>query len=88
MEKGDVVTVLTISGEFVGKLKEDNNNIVILEDPRMLIQNEQGMGFANGVALTGKNNPSEVVFRSIVFMVKTNDDVESAWRQAVTGIVI
>jgi hypothetical protein len=88
MEKGDVVTVLTISGEFVGKLKEDNDSVVVLEDPRMLVQNEQGMGFANGVALTGKNNPSEVAFRSVVFMVKTNDDVESAWRQAVTGIIV
>ena len=87
MDKGDIVTVLTVAGEFVGKLKGKDGDSVSLEDPRMLVQTQQGMGFARGVCVTGEENPSQIEFMGVVFVTKTNSEVESAWRQATSGII-
>ena len=52
MEKGDIVTVVTISGEYVGVLESFEDATVVLNKPRMVVQTEKGMGFAHGVAVT------------------------------------
>lgn len=88
MVKNDVVTVVAMSGEYVGKLKDTGAGTISLEDPRMLVHSEQGMGFANGIAVTGKNEPIEVTFQTYVFATKTNDEVEKAYRQATSGLVL
>jgi len=88
MKANDVVTVVTISGEYVGKLKDQGEGTLTLSDPRMLIQNESGMGFAAGIAVTGEQNPTEVTFAQYVFVVPTNIEVEKAYRSATSGIII
>ena len=35
MKKGDIVTVMTISGEFVGKIQSDDD-LLVLDDPRLV----------------------------------------------------
>lgn len=88
MLNGDIVTVMALSGEYVGRLTgRDESGRVTLESPRMIVASEQGMGFANGIAATGLKDPKEVTFLSYVFMTETNEEVQSAWRQAVTGLV-
>jgi hypothetical protein len=89
MNSGDIVTVITSNGmEYVGKLGSAGvSDIVTLEDPRMIVANEQGMGFANGIAMTGMKDPKKVVFRNFIFVTETNDEVISAWRQATTGLI-
>jgi len=87
MNSGDIVTVLTVAGEFVGKLSGQINDKISLSDPRMLVQTQQGMGFARGVCVTGEENPTEVEFMNVVFVTKTNSEVESAWRQATSGLI-
>ena len=59
---GDTVTVVTISGEYVGVLESFEDATVVLNKPRMVVQTEKGMGFAHGVAVTGEENPEEVKF--------------------------
>lgn len=89
MKKGDVITVISMVGEFVGKATGTNQDgTITLEDPRMLIQTEQGMGFAQGICVTGKSNPSEVTFQQYVFVTETNQEIEKAYRQAVSGLVL
>jgi hypothetical protein len=88
MVKNDVITVVAMSGEYVGKLKDSGAGTITLADPRMLVHNEHGMGFANGIAVTGKNEPTEVTFQTYVFATPTNDEVEKAYIQAVSGLVI
>lgn len=88
MNNGDIVTVVTMSGEYIGKLKETTDDFVSLEDPRMLVMNEQGMGFAHGLCVTGEKDPKEATFKNYVICAKTNQQVSDAWRTAVTGIVI
>ena len=46
MEKGDIVTVVTLSGEYVGKLTSEVGGYTV-QSPRMIVQNQDGqMGFA------------------------------------------
>jgi len=88
MNAGDVVAVVTIAGEFVGKYRTLKDGNIILDDPRMLIQNEQGMGFAAGICVTGKMNPDAVTFQQYVFVTAVNNDIEKAYRSAVSGLVL
>jgi len=88
MELNDIVTVVAISGEYVGKYKSSTDGTITLEDPRMLITNESGMGFAAGIAVTGEADPREVTFGQFVFVVDTNMEVQKAYRQATSGIII
>lgn len=88
MKKGDVVTVVAVSGEYIGKLKRFDEKGVVLSDPRMLVATDTGVGFARGVCMTGHTDVSEVLFRDYVYCTPTNEEFESAWRQATSGIVL
>ena len=88
MNKGDIVTVLTVAGEFIGRLNEVKDNSVVLDKPRMLVQGQQGMGFAHGVCVTGEKDPTECEFGNVVLMTPTNKEVGDAWIQATTGIAL
>ena len=88
MKKGDVITVITMVGEFVGKFDTSGGGTVTMEDPRMLIQTEQGMGFARGICVTGEEDPKSVTFAQYVFVTPSNEDIEKAYRQATSGLII
>ena len=86
MQVGDTVKVVTISGEYVGELESFEDATVVLKKPRMVVQTEKGMGFAHGVAVTGKENPEEVKFLNVVYVIPTNEQVCKAWVEATTNI--
>lgn len=90
MKINDVVSVVTPAGEFIGKLAEQTDTRVKLKDPRMLIHAGEGMGFARGIAISGRENPAEVEFfaSGVVFITPTNDDVEKAYRKMTSGIIL
>lgn len=86
MNKGDIVSVITMSGEYIGKLVDDKNGVE-LENPRIIVNGPDGkMGFAKGIAVTGIVNPTSVRIQSYVFMTETNDDIVNAYTTAVSGI--
>ena len=86
MKKGDIVSVITLSGEYIGKLVDDKNGVE-LENPRIIVNGPDGkMGFAKGIAVTGIVNPTSVRIQCYVFMTETNDDIVSAYTTAVSGI--
>tara|TARA_B100000497_G_C7274023_1_gene191187 strand:+ start:87 stop:380 length:294 start_codon:yes stop_codon:yes gene_type:complete len=88
MKQGDVITVMTMGGEFVGKLDRENAGSITLSDPKFItVTQEGGMGFTNGIAMTGVQDPKEVTLYNIMFAVETNSEVVSAYRQAVSGII-
>ena len=72
---------MTANGEFVGKLVEEGAGSVTLSDPRMIVMAEQGMGFANGIAMTGEQAPKDATFYNITFMTRTNNEVAAAWTE-------
>ena len=84
---GDVVTVMTLSGEFVGKLVSNDGDTVMLDDPRYVTATEQGMGFAGGIAMTGVKEPKQVTLYNIAFVTQTNEEVISAYRTTVSGLI-
>jgi len=91
MSSGDVVTVMTVNGsEYVGKMKFDESlesDTVTLLDPRFVTFSEQGMGFAHGIAMTGSKDPKEVKLRNVLFVTETNEEVASAYKTSVSGII-
>lgn len=90
MKKGDVISVITAAGEFVGKFEDEGNSRLTLKDPRMVIQTQEGMGFARGVCVTGEENPTEMAFYTggIVFTAPSNDSIQKAYREAVSGLIL
>ena len=90
MKKGDVVSVVNMAGEYVGRIKEESSNKLILENPRMVVNGDQGMGFARGICVTGQESPTEVAFYTagIVFVPPVNADIEKAYIAATSGIII
>lgn len=90
MNANDVVSVITASGEYVGKLVSQNDNgTLTIEDPRLLVSNKDGgVGFAKGVCMTGKLNTSEVTFKDYIYCTPTDENFEKSYRQAVSGILM
>ena len=87
MKKGDIITVMTLTGEFVGKFVSNDNGLE-LEDPRLVVQGPEGqMGFARGICQTGVENPTDIAFQQYLFVTSTNEDVQKAYRQATSGII-
>ena len=88
MKKNDIVTVITLAGEFVGKFVSNDDAGLALEDPRMVVQSQDGqMGFARGICQTGVENPTDIVFDHFIFITSSNEDVQKAYRTATAGIV-
>ena len=88
MKKGDIVVAMTMAGEIIGKYVHEKDGAVTLEDPRVLMQNEQGMGFAKGVCVSGKLDPRIITVANYVFIAEVSDEFESAWRQATSGLIV
>lgn len=86
--KGKVITVLTAAGEFVGRCKSIGDTVVELENPRAFVQTHEGVGFLPGLCITGEHEPRSATFYNYVAVIKTNEDVESAWQQTTSGIVL
>ena len=85
MKKGDIVTVVTMTGEYVGELAKTEP--LTLKNPKMIVQAPNGgMGFAKGVAVTGKENPESMVISTYVFVSEVNENVAEAHRTAVSSI--
>jgi hypothetical protein len=89
MEINDIVSVVATSGEYVGKYKGIEEGNLSIEDPRMIIRNPESgeMGFARGIAVTGQENPTSVVFNNYVFCVPCNDSIVKAFTEATSKIV-
>ena len=93
--KGEVVTLVTnMQSEIVGKLisKDAEGEFIRLEHPRLFVpaQHDGGNpGFAPGYTMTGVVEPSEGTFNrtGVLSITLTHPDIESAWRQATSGII-
>jgi hypothetical protein len=88
MKKGDVVTLMTLAGEIIGRVAESDYETITLTAPRLFVQTDEGAGFARGVCMTGAGYPAELVFRQnqILSVVPTDDELSEDW-SAVTSDV-
>ena len=90
--KGEVVTLVTMMGEVVGRLKEETEHGYVVDSPRLFVPapDSSAGGFAPGLSMTGKQNIDQAVINKAVTMtvVPTHHDVEAGWHQATSGIVV
>ena len=91
--KNEVVTLITnMQSEIIGKLVSESTTEVTLESPRLFVPAQQeggNPGFAPGISMTGVSEPSESTFQkgSVLTLTLTHPEIESAWRQATSGII-
>jgi len=87
--KNDVITVITVAGEYVGKFVSEDASRLTIADPKMLVNGEQGMGFGSGVCVTGEADPADMTFYigGLVFVAKTSEAVVKAYREATSGLI-
>jgi len=87
---GEVVSVVSILGEIVGRLKSESETTVTLSDPRLFVQQEGGAGFAPGISMTGEANPAELTLNKgvILAVIPTHPDLVKGWSAATSGIVL
>ena len=88
-----VVLITNMQTEIVGRVKEETETGITLESPRMFVPAQQeggNPGFAPGVSMTGIAQPSELEFnRSCILTTSVpHPDIENAWVQATSGIVV
>ena len=90
MQVNDIVSIVTITGEFVGKLIEETADQYVIGDPRLLTTANNGPAFIPAVCMTGIQKPSEVRFNrsSVSFIIKTALEVEKEYRSITSGIII
>jgi len=89
MNKGTVVTVMTTVGEYIGRLDKFEDGNVHVDNPRLIVKSPDGdIGFGRGVCMSAIENPPNVVFNDVLFVVPTNDSFEKAWLEATSGIII
>jgi hypothetical protein len=90
--KNDIVSVVSMMGEVVGRMKSEDDTSITLESPRLFVpaQDQQGGGFAPGISMTGEQELNEVTINKSVILavVKTHETVASGWVSATSGIIV
>jgi hypothetical protein len=90
--KGEIVTVVTMMGEVVGRLKDETTDGYVIESPRLFVpaQGESAGGFAPGLSMTGEQHPKECTINKQVTLtlVKTHQQVADGWTEATSGILL
>ena len=89
MKVNNVVSIVTTVGEFVGRFKSQDDLTIVLDNPRALIETQEGMGFAPSICATAPVS-GEVSFNKtlVAFTLNTSAEVESAWQKVTSGIVL
>ena len=90
--KGEVVTLVSMMGEVVGRLKEETTDGYVIESPRLFVpaQGETSGGFAPGLSMTGEQNPDQATINKglVMAVVKTHEGVAKGWVEATSGIAL
>ena len=87
---GEVVSIATVGGETVGRLKSIEEEGIVVSSPCSVIPSEQGGSLHPGVCMTGKTEPSEAAFykTNIITIVESSDEVMKLWQQMTSGIIL
>ena len=88
----DVVVVVSMMGEVIGRVKEETDTSITLESPRLFVpgQDASGGGFAPGVSMTGAQDLDEATFNKSVILtvIPCHEAVKKGWVEAVSSIVM
>jgi hypothetical protein len=86
----EVITIVTTAGEIIGRFLSEDAESITLENPRAIMMQEAGAGFAPGVCLSGERDPKEITFSKahVIFKTKTSDPISKSWMQLTSGIIL
>ena len=82
-----IKTVVTNYGEYIGDIDE-GADVIVIKKPKMVIQTQEGFGFAKGVCVTSVESPEEISIQksNVVLVVNTHADVAKAYEDSVSVI--
>jgi len=90
MKKGDIVTLVLINGaEIVGSFKEEGTAHYIINKPRLVQPNQNGIGLVSGVCMTGIEPKGDMSFNKtgVLYAIETVEQIANGYKQQTTGIV-
>ena len=87
MKYDDIVTVVTPTGEYIGKLENQNGDKITLSKPMTVIASQQGLEFAPVLAMTGKPNLPSVTLWNVVLVTETDDEISDRYKQHVGALI-
>lgn len=91
MKNGEVVTLVTMLGEVVGRLKEETDTGYVVESPRLFVPGQDGKGgFAPGLSMTGKQDLSEALINKhvVLSVIPSHSEIEAGWIEVTSGLII
>lgn len=89
MKKGDIVAVVAVTGEYIGRLESIDDSGVRVTNPRLIVKGEDGsIGFGRGVSMSAEENVREVVFLNPIFVAPAHEKFQSPWIEFTSGIVV
>ena len=89
---GDVIVCVSIVGEICGRLKEIKESSVVLESGRLFIpgRDSSSGGFSPSVGMIVKPlmDVVEVQLGGVVSVCPCHPEIEAAWIEYTTGIIV
>ena len=82
-----IKTVVTTYGEYIGDI-EEGADVIRMKNAKMVIQSENGFGFAKGVCVTSVESPEEIIIKKpqVIMVVDTHADIIKAYEDATSVI--
>lgn len=82
-----IKTVVTTYGEYIGHI-EEGADVIRMKNAKMVIQSENGFGFAKGVCVTSVESPEEIIIKKpqVIMVVDTHADIIKAYEDATSVI--
>jgi hypothetical protein len=91
VKTGEVVTLVTMMGEVVGRLKQEMDSGYVLESPRLFVPGQDGQGgFAPGLSMTGKQDLKEAHLSKHVVLtcIPSHPEIEAGWIEVTSGLIV
>jgi len=90
--KNDIVTLVTMMGEIVGRVKEETQDAIVLKNPLLFVpaNDDAGGGFAPGVSMTGAQGQDKGTFNKscILTIMPCHEQVADGWTKATGSIIL
>lgn len=91
--KNEVVTLITIIGEVIGRLTSFKDGVAVLSSPRILVTSQDGsgnFGFAPSIGVTAEQNLGEAEFLpgSYITIVRTDKNISEAWSRYTSSFIL
>lgn len=80
---GKVVSMVTFSGDMIGRVESIEDGIIKMYNPRLFVQTENGPILATSVSATAEEYPEYCYFsvNNVLTFCEANSKIKNIWRQ-------